>query len=94
MGYDEFSCLRKSYMRYIILKRKNGNEELFAPNRKIKGSFSEYTKNAVTTFKNVVFGYCRITFENEKSLRKGDGKVIRYKGKNALFIKMKTESCM
>lgn len=71
----------------MLLKRKNGNEELFAPNRKIKGSFSEYTKNAVTTFKNVVLGYCRITFENEKSLRAGDGKVIRYKGKKRAVYK-------
>ena len=49
--------------------------------RKIKGAFADYVKNVSVTLKNVVLGYFRITFKNEKSIPVGYGKVVRYKGK-------------
>lgn len=65
----------------LITGRENENIQLFAPDRKIKGAFTDYVKNVSVTLKNVVLGYFRITFKNEKSIPVGYGKVVRYRGK-------------
>lgn len=65
----------------LISGKENENIRLFAPDRKIKGAFADYVKNVSVTLKNVVLGYFRITFKNEKSIPVGYGKVVRYKGK-------------
>lgn len=74
-------------IRDLILGRENENILLFAPDRKIKGAFSDYAVNAITTVKDLLNGYFRITFKNEKSLPAGCGGIIRYKGKKRAVYK-------
>ena len=71
----------------MILGRDNENISLFAPDRKIKGAFSYYIKNVVTTAKNVFLGYFRITFKSTKSIPLECGKIVRFKGKKRAVYK-------
>lgn len=74
-------------IRDMILGCENENISLFAPDRKIRGGFSDYFKNTLTTAKNVFLGYFRITFKSTKNIPLGCGEVVRIRGKKRAVYK-------
>ncbi len=90
-GFNKWGMTNSAISAQIIcdyiLNKENKYFDLFSPQRKIKGSFSEYFINAMTTLKDVILGYARITFKSVDTIKEGSGGVVRYKGKKRAVYK-------
>lgn len=65
----------------IIEGKPNKYGVIFSPQRRIKGSFGDFTSNALTNIKEIFLGYCRVTFKTADDIPKDSGMVVRHNGK-------------